>query len=352
MTFRSSKLNPPAASAVDDASGGDLRPASSTLVFYVAVRVAQMAPTLLLVVLAAFLLLKLAPGDMAQAIAGEAGGGSPEYLARLRESFGMNQPLPMQLLHYVGRVLSGDLGFSFRNNMPVTALIGARLGPTLLLAAAALLIGIPVGVGAGALAAARRGSLIERVIGGVTLTVYATPGFLLGIGLMLIFAVAWHWLPIGGFADAYGDDGHWAATASVARHLVLPALTLGILQAAVLARFTRGAMLELYSHQHVRTARAKGLSARHIASRHVLRNALLPIVTVIGLQTSALLSGAMLVETVFAWPGLGRLALEATQQRDFNLLAGLTLCSGAAVVIVNLAVDLLYVVLDPRVRIR
>lgn len=325
---------------------------SSQLLRYVAARVAQMVPTLLLVVLAAFALLKLAPGDMAQAIAGEAGGGSPEYLARLRESFGINQPLPIQLVHYVRNVLTGDLGFSFRNNTAVAALIGARLGPTLLLASAALLIAIMLGLTAGVIAAQTRGSAMDRVIGGIALTVYATPGFLLGIGLMLTFAVAWTWLPIGGFADAYGASSRWAHIVDVARHLVLPAATLGLLQAAVFARFTRGAMLEVHGRDHVRTARAKGLSQSRIAVHHVLRNALLPLVTVIGLQTSALLSGAILVETVFAWPGLGRLAYEAMQQRDFNLLAGLTLCSGTAVVIVNLIVDVLYVALDPRVRIR
>ncbi|SKD04926.1 ABC-type dipeptide/oligopeptide/nickel transport system, permease component [Burkholderia sp. CF099] len=343
MTIRIPSTNADANSTVS---------ATSLLLRYVVARLAQMVPTLLLVVLTAFALLKLAPGDMAQAIAGEAGGGSPEYLARLRESFGMNQPLPVQFAHYVRSVLTGDLGFSFRNNTTVAALIIARLWPTLLLASAALAMAVVLGVGAGAIAAQKRGRPIDRVIGGVALTVYATPSFLLGIGLMLTFAVAWRWLPIGGFADAYGASGRWAHAADITRHLVLPAATLGLLQAAVFARFTRGAMLEVNCQDHVRTARAKGLPQGRIAVHHVLRNALLPLVTVIGLQTSALLSGAILVETVFAWPGLGRLAFEAMQQRDFNLLAGLTLCSGAAVVIVNLIVDLLYVALDPRVRIR
>jgi len=319
---------------------------------YVLTRVLQMVPTLLLILLTAFVLLQLAPGDMVQVLAGEAGGGSPEYLARLRQSFGLDQPLHVQFLLYMRNVLSGNLGFSFRNNASVTALIGARLGPTLLLAAAGLAVAVGIGVSAGALAAARRGRPVDRLIGIAALLVYATPGFLLGIGLMLVFAVALPWLPVGGFVDAYGVEGPWAHALSVARHLVLPAVTLGALHAAIYARFTRGAMLEVYGQDHVRTARSKGLSAGRIALRHVLRNALLPLVTVIGMQTGALLSGAILVETVFAWPGLGRLAFEAMQQRDYNLLAGLILCSGTLVVLVNLAVDLLYAVLDPRVRLK
>jgi peptide/nickel transport system permease protein len=319
---------------------------------YVVGRIVQMVPTLFLILLTAFVLLQLAPGDMVQVLAGEAGGGSPEYLASLRQSFGLDQPLHVQFLLYVRNVLSGNLGFSFRNNATVTALIGARLGPTLLLAGAGLAVAVVVGVAAGALAAARRGRPLDRFIGLAALLVYATPGFLLGIGLMLLFAVALPWLPVGGFMESHGLEGGWQRALSVARHLVLPAITLGALHAAIYARFTRAAMLEVYGQDFVRTARSKGLTARRITVRHVLRNALLPLVTVIGMQTGALLSGAILVETVFAWPGLGRLAFEAMQQRDYNLLAGLILCSGTLVVLVNLAVDLLYAVLDPRVALK
>ncbi|OPG72153.1 ABC transporter permease [Pseudomonas ogarae] len=319
---------------------------------YLIGRLAQMVPTLLLILLAAFILLQLAPGDMAQVLAGEAGGGSPEYMASLRQSFGLDQPLYMQFWLYLQNVLSGNLGFSFRNNTSVIELIGARLGPTILLAASGLLIAVLTGGFFGALAATHRGQPIDRLIGMVALLIYATPGFLLGIGLMLTFAVALPWLPVSGFVDAYGVESPWLHVASVTRHLVLPAVTLGALHSAVYVRFTRGAMLEIYGQDHVRTARSKGLSTRRISVRHVLRNALLPLVTVIGMQTGALLSGAILVETVFAWPGLGRLAFEAMQQRDYNLLAGLILCSGMLVMVINLIVDLLYTLLDPRVRLQ
>lgn len=319
---------------------------------YVAWRIAQMVPTLFLILLTTFLLLQLAPGDMAQVLAGEAGGGSTQYMESLRQSFGLDRPLHVQFLLYIQNVLAGNLGFSFRNNATVAALIGARLGPTLLLASVGLAIAVVIGVSAGAWAAARRGRVADRAIGSVALLIYATPGFLLGIGLMLLFAVTLKWLPVGGFVDSHGVEGTWAYVKSVGRHLVLPAITLGALHAAIYARFTRGAMLEIYGQDYVRTARSKGLSERRITVRHVLRNALLPLVTVVGMQIGALLSGAILVETVFAWPGLGRLAFEAMQQRDYNLLAGLVLCSGSLVVFINLWVDVLYAVLDPRVRVR
>lgn len=319
---------------------------------YVGSRIIQMLPTLFLILLSAFLLLQLAPGDIAQVLAGENGGGDAQYLDMLRRSFGLDQPLHIQFLYYAGNVLSGHLGISFRHNMPVLELIGTRLLPTLLLTGSGLAIAVLLGISAGVVAAAFRGRLPDRIIGTITLLIYATPGFLVGIGLMVLFAVTFPLFPVGGFTDPVGVQGEWDYVLSITHHLILPATTLGLLYAALYARFTRGAMLEIYDQDHVRTARSKGLKAGRIALRHVLRNALLPIVTLIGLQTGSLLSGAILVETVFSWPGLGRLAFEALQQRDYNLLAGLILCTGTVAVIINLVVDLLYSALDPRVLIR
>jgi peptide/nickel transport system permease protein len=319
---------------------------------YIWVRVIQMVPTLLLIILTAFVLLKMAPGDLVQVIAGESGGASPEYIARLRESFGLDAPLHIQFIHYISAVFQGDLGFSFRNNVSVATLLMSRLPATLLLATAALFISVVVGIGCGVIAATYRGKWQDHAISISALLIYATPVFLTGIGLILLFSVALPWLPIGGFADAYGINTPWQRAASVARHLVLPALTLGTAYAAIYIRLTRGAMLEVQTLDFVRTARAKGVSPYRVIWRHSLRNALLPLVTVIGMQSGAMLGGAILVETVFAWPGLGRLAFEALQQRDYNLLAGLILCSGAVVIVMNLLVDLVYGLLDPRVRIR
>jgi len=311
-----------------------------------------MFPTLLLIVLTAFLLLQLAPGDMIQALAGETGGASVEYMAHLRQSFGMDKSIPTQFAIYLEQVLQGNLGFSFRNNMPVNALIASRIAPTLLLSIASLLIATLIGIAVGAWAATRQNGWIDRLSSLVMLLIYATPTFLVGIGLILTFSVALPWLPIGGFSDPRSAEGWMTQVGSIARHLLLPALTLGLFQAAIYARFTRTAMLEVQYQDFVRTAHAKGLSGARIIWWHVLRNAWLPIVTLIGMQMGSLLSGAILVETVFAWPGIGRLAFEAVQQRDYNLLAGLILCSGSLVVLINLAVDLLYAVLDPRVRVR
>jgi peptide/nickel transport system permease protein len=323
-----------------------------TLHRYVSNRVLQALPTLVLIVLAAFVLLQCAPGDMAQALAGESGGASPEYMAGLRESYGLDRPVFVQFVLYVKGVLAGDLGFSFRNNMPVSELITARLIPTSLLALASLVVAVLSGVAAGAYAAISNGGWADKWISAVALLTYALPGFLLGIVLILTFSLALPWFPIGGFSDPH-IHGSWISHAlDIAHHLVLPALTLGAFQGAIYARFTRTAMLEVLGQDYIRTARAKGLRPWRIVWRHSLRNALMPIITLIGMQAGAVLSGAILVETVFAWPGIGRLAFEAVQQRDYNLLAGLILCSGTLVVAINLAVDLCYTALDPRVRVQ
>lgn len=337
----------------DDAQGpAALNTPHARLVRYIGLRILQIAPTLLLVLVTAFVLLKMAPGDLVQVIAGESGGASPEYLARLRESFGLDAPLHSQFLHYIRAVLSGDLGFSYRNNTPVVTLLLGRLPATLLLAASALFISVVIGVGAGVVAATYRGRWPDYVISFAGLMIYATPVFLVGIGLILLFSVALPWLPVGGFADVQGTGEGWQHARSIARHLILPAMTLGMAYAAIYLRLTRGVMLEVQTQDFIRTARAKGISQARLIWRHALRNALLPLVTVIGMQTGAMLGGAIIVETVFAWPGLGRLAFEALQQRDYNLLAGLILCSGLVVIMMNLVIDLVYGVLDPRVRIK
>lgn len=319
---------------------------------YLTIRIIQVVPTLLLVVLFSFVLLHLAPGDPAQVLAGEAGGATPEYLSQLRVSYGLDKPVYVQFFLYVQNVCRGNLGFSFRANMPVLELIAARLTPTLLLAGASLIIAISVGLLAGAIAALYRGKTIDILISNTALVIYATPSFLLGIGLIVLLSLKLELLPTGGYVDASSDAGWVAHLSSLMKHLVMPAVALGAFYAAIYARFVRAAMLEVYTHQHVRGARARGLSHFQIAIRHVLRNSLLPFVTLVGLQAGSILSGAILVETVFAWPGLGRLAYEAMQQRDYNLLSGLVLCSGLVVMAVNVAVDAVYAVLDPRIELR
>lgn len=311
-----------------------------------------MLPTMALIVLTTFILLRLAPGDIVQVLAGEAGGGNPEYLDELRKSFGLDQPMPIQFGKYVVQLLHLNLGYSFRFHVPVSELIGGRLAATLLLMSAGLVLAIVLGIPAGVAAARFEGGIVDKLVSSTSLLIYATPSFLLGITLIVVFSVWLRWLPFGGMVDPYGIDGWAARTASVARHIVLPAFTIGLFYGAIYARLVRNLMIEVAGEDFVQTARSKGLSTSRVVLRHVLRNAMLPLVTVIGMQAGSMIGGSILVETIFAWPGIGRLAFEAVFQRDYNLLCGIVLCSSAAVVIINLLVDLTYMLLDPRVRIR
>jgi peptide/nickel transport system permease protein len=319
---------------------------------YALKRALQALPTIFLIVLTTFILLRLAPGDIVQVLAGEAGGGDAEYLEKLRESFGLDQPIPIQFAKYVIELLHLNLGYSFRYQVPVSELIGTRLAATLLLMSSGLTLAILLGVPLGVIAARNAGRWADQLISAVSLVLYAAPNFLLGIAMIVLFAVKLRWAPIGGFVDPHGITDLPGYLWSVARHLVLPALTLGLFYGAIYVRFTRSAMLEIGEQDYVLTARSKGLAPSRITIRHVLRNALLPLLTVIGMQAAAMIGGSVLVETIFAWPGIGRLAFEAVFQRDYNLLCGIVLCSSILVVVINLIVDLLYSVLDPRVRIR
>jgi len=298
-----------------------------------------------------FFLLHLAPGDAAQVMAGEAGSATPEYMAALRRQFGLDQPLGMQFLHYMANVLTLNLGFSFRQGMPVAQLLLQRLPATLLLMTTAITFAATVGGTLGFLAARQAGRITDTIISAVALLFYATPVFWIGLVLMVVFSVLLDWLPVSGMASIEAGHTGLAYGADVARHLVLPAVTLGLFYLAIYTRLMRASMLDVYGQDFIRTARAKGVRPHRIAVRHVLRNALLPIVTTLGVQLGSVLGGAILVETVFAWPGLGRLAFEALFARDLNLLMGILLCSSIVVVVVNLLVDLAYTVLDPRIEL-
>lgn len=319
---------------------------------YAGRRTLQTLPTIVLIVLTTFVLLRLAPGDIVQVLAGESGGGNPEYLEQLRSSFGLDQPIPVQFAKYVYQLLHLNLGYSFRFQVPVSELIGTRLIATLLLMTLGLVLAVLIGVPAGIIAARSAGRFSDKIISAISLVIYATPNFLLGIALIVLFAVELRWLPISGMVDPYGVNDLTAYIGSVARHLVLPTMTLGLFYGAIYTRLTRSAMLEVGDQDFVLTARSKGLSQSRIVRRHILRNAMLPLLTMIGMQMAGMIGGSVLIETIFAWPGIGRLAFEAVFQRDYNLLCGIVLCSSILVVTINLLVDLLYTVLDPRVNIR
>ncbi|MFJ9535109.1 ABC transporter permease [Herbaspirillum sp. NPDC101396] len=313
-------------------------------------RLLQLVSVALGVTIINFFLLQLAPGDAAQVLAGEAGAATPEYMAALRAQFGLDQPLPVQFWKYLLNLAHFNLGYSFRHGMPVAQLIAERVPATLLLMGASILFAVVAGATLGAIAAYRAGRIADVVISTLALVFFATPLFWIGLMLVVVFSVWLDWLPVGGMFTIEAGYTGWKYIVDVARHLVLPAVTLGLFYMAVYTRLMRATMVEVRRQDFVRTAVAKGARPPRVLFAHVLRNALLPLVTMLGVQVSSIIGGAVLVETVFSWPGLGRLAFEALFQRDFNLLLGILLCSSIVVIVVNWVVDFVYTRLDPRIR--
>ena len=324
---------------------------SARLSRYVLRRLLQAIPVVLGVVILNFLLLQLAPGDAATVLAGEAGGAPPEYVQALRERFGLDKPVLVQLALYIKNILSLDLGYSFRNASPVLPLILGRLSATLLLMVTTLVLSIGGGVLLGMLAAVWVRSWKDHLISVAAIIAYAMPLFWIGLMFILLFAIKLDWLPTSGMEDAAAFYEGSERVIDIARHLILPAITLSLFYMALYARLMRATMLEQRGLDYVTTARAKGLTERQIMMRHVVRNALMPVVTVAGVQVGGLLGGSVVVESVFAWPGLGQLAFQSLFARDFNLLLGIFFISSCLVVVVNIIVDVIYVLLDPRVKV-
>lgn len=313
-------------------------------------RLLQAVPVLFGVVLVNFLLMQAAPGDLADVLAGEQGAATPEMMIELRARFGLDQPVWLQFLRYLGNVVQGDLGFSYRLGVPVLQLILERLPATLLLMVPAIVLATGAGMLLGGLAARKKGSWLDGVISVGVLLAYATPLFWVGLMGIVLFAVRLQWLPVAGMRDPSASLEGMALVLDTLRHMVLPVCTLTLFYAALYARLMRASMLAALGQDYIRTARAKGLPQWRVEAVHAGRNALLPVLTMVGLQAGALLGGAVLVETVFSWPGLGRLAFDAILRRDLNLLLGIVLASSVTVVLVNFLVDLLYGLADPRVR--
>ena len=318
---------------------------------YILSRIAKAAVVLLAIVVLNFCLIHAAPGDPAAVMAGEAGAADEIFLQQRRERFGLDKPFHVQLWTYVSGILQLDLGYSYRQGAPVLDLILDRLFPTLLLTGAAFFISILLGVLAGAMAAIRVGTWADTAITTLALIFYATPLFWVALMAILLFAVQLDWLPAYGMETVGGGYSGLDRWLDIARHLVLPALTLGLFFTAIYTRMSRASMLETAGEDFVKTARAKGLSEGKITRRHVLRNAILPVVTLAGLQAGQIVGGAVLTETVFAWPGIGRLMFDALLQRDYNLLLGVFLISSAMVLLFNLITDLVYLVVDPRIEL-
>ncbi len=316
-------------------------------------RLLALIPVLLGVSTVVFFILHLTPGDPAQMMLGDF--ATREAVEQLREEMGLNEPLYVQYGLFIAGIAQGDLGRSITQRQPVITLIGQRLPATAELALSAILIALIIGVTAGIIAATRKNGAVDYLVTVTSLVGVSAPVFYLGLLLILFFALQLGWFPASGRGPALlpalgqlftGDIG--PITQSL-KHLFLPALTLGLSFSALLARMTRATMLEVLELDFVRTARAKGLGARVVTLKHALRNAGIPLLTVIGLQFSALLGGSVLTETVFAWPGLGRLAVDAIFARDFPLVQGTVLTVAVIFVLVNLLIDALYGILDPRV---
>lgn len=312
-------------------------------------RLAASIPTLILILIGIFLLLQLAPGDTVDAMMAQMGGGDATTAKQLREFYGLDLSVWAQLGNYLWRLVRFDLGFSAIYGKPVSTVIAERLPATILLMTASLSLAFFFGLLLGVAAARRVNRWQDTLISTLGLVFYAMPTFWFGLMAIVVFAIYLQWLPAGGFEDITVGLTGIRRTLDIARHLVLPVLTLGLFYMAIYLRIMRGSMLEVLNLDFVRTARAKGLDETKIVSRHVLRNALLPMVTLIGLQAGTMLGGSVVVESVFSLPGLGRLAYESVVQRDLNTLLGIVFVSALLVIAVNFIVDLLYARLDPRI---
>ena len=309
---------------------------------YVARRLLALVPVALVVATVAFVLIHLAPGDPASIIAGP--DATAAEVQRITQQLGLEEPFPVQLLHWYGRLLQGDLGDSIFLRKPVTAAILDRVEPTLLLTVFAIVIAIAVGVPAGVLSARHHNTATDQTVMVAALLGVSIPNFLLGLLLIMCFSVWLGWFPVAGYTPL--EDG----ILSTLRSLVLPALALGLVQSALIARIARSAMLDVLREQYITAGRAKGLGERAVVYKHALKNAMIPTITIIGISFAILVSGAVVVETVFNIPGLGRLIVSAVLRRDYPVVQGVVLCVAGVYMLINLAVDLSYLLIDPRVR--
>ena len=297
-----------------------------------------------------FLLLKLAPGDAADVMAGESGAATEEAMRMWRTQFGLDLPILAQLQTYLMNLAQGSLGFSQRYNLSVTQLILQRLPGTLALMGSALAIAFVLGLLIGCVMAMNAGRWPDRALSILSLLFYSVPGFWIALMLIVLFSVKLGWLPSGGSETIASGFAGWDLFLDRLKHMILPATSLALFYVAVYARLTRAAVLEVVQQDFVRTARAKGLSPLAIGFRHVLRNALRPVTTLAGIHFGGVLGGAVVIETVYTWPGLGRLAFDSVMQRDFNVLLGVLVLSSFLVILANMIVDLIQAWLDPRIE--
>jgi peptide/nickel transport system permease protein len=309
---------------------------------YLLQRVVAVIPVMLVVATVAFVLIHLAPGDPANVIAGPY--ATQDDVAKLRHQLGLDQPLPVQLVRWYGRLLRGDLGDSIFLRRPVLEAIGERLEPTLLLTMWATLIAVLIGVPAGVVSARHHNSAVDQSLMAMALVGLSIPNFLLGLLMILVFGVWLGWLPVAGYVPLEG--GLWPNL----RSLLMPSVSLGLVQSALIARITRSSMLDVLREQFILASRAKGLEERVVIYKHALKNAIIPTLTVVGITFAILIGGAVVIETVFNIPGLGRLIISAVLRRDYPVIQGVVLMIAVSYTVVNLIVDLAYLAIDPRIR--
>lgn len=322
------------------------------MLIYALRRLMQSVPVIILIMIGTFLLLKLAPGDTVDALVGDMGGADAAFIERLRIEYGLDQPVWVQLWRYMAKLAVFDFGWSFVYEQPVSRVLMDRLGNTLMLMATSLTLAFAIGVALGAFAARKAYSLTDNAISTLGLVFYATPSFFLSLMLMLVFSVKLGWLPVGGIKTIAGFYTGWDHVLDVARHLVLPTVALSLIYLSFYLRLMRASVLEVVDLDYVRTARAKGAGEARLMVHHIMRNALLPVVTLLGLQFSTVLGGSVVVETIFTLPGLGQLAYQSVVQRDMNTLMGIIFLCAIIVVVVNFFTDLLYARLDSRIELK
>ena len=312
---------------------------------YIAARIFQMIPVLFIISVMIFLLMRVLPNDPIYAMQGEDGEAlTPEIRESIMRDLGLDRPLPIQYLRWLGGMLTGDWGQSFQNKRPVTSELGARLPHTLQLAAAGFIVSLALGVAAGVVAALKRNSITDMFATTGAMFGIAMPDFWFALMLILLFGVALGILPV------FGSELVWQNPADGLRHMALPALALGLNGAATIMRQTRSSLLEVMGEDYIRTARAKGLFERRVIWLHALRNSLLPVVTILGIRLGNILGGSVIIETMFSWPGVGRLAVFALQRSDYPVIQAIVMMSAIAILVANLLTDIAYAYLDPRIR--
>lgn len=311
---------------------------------YIIKRIFSLLPVLFVVSIVIFAIIHITPGDPAAVILGQE--ATPEQIEQLREQLGLNEPIHMQYFHWVMGVLQGDLGTSYFMKEPVTQAIFEHLKPTLSVAALAMVVALVIAIPIGIAAANRRGTITDQSIMGFALLGMSVPSFLLGLFLILFFGVKLGWLPVAGYQPL--SNGLW----NHLKYLILPAIALGSIQAALIARMTRTSMLEVLNTNYIKTARAKGVKDSKIVYKHALRNAFLPILTVVGSTLGSLMAGAVVTETIFNIPGIGQLIINSVERRDYAVIQGVVLFVTFVYVFINLVIDLLYGIIDPRVRLQ